>query len=525
MTIQIVGRGSEAEYKSFLVEFQQNFDAIVGAAPVFTTNTSLLWETFIENIDEDQRQYYNCHACRDFINAYGGLVVINNEGYVVPVLWQVPCNEEQLHEAFLELSTRVSKHSVTGVFLSDKKVIGKPETGCWNHMALTLPDHLVNKDHIKTAHQRMADYKTDFQTLIASLREYPKEIATQALALVNAEDLARSAKFLKNAQWFVDLHNKLSDKNEKSRRNLIWREVATASVGLAHFKNTVLGSLMDDIKNGYSYDQLKRRWGSKVDTTQYMRPQEAPTDSNIDQAEKIIEKLNLTSALRRRLARPDELEYIWTPTVKERTEQQGVFDHLRKQNQELQSITVAKRKMTWIRLLNEILPKATEIEVYVNYRDNFVSFVTAVDPEAEPIIVWDSKELRNPVSWYVYDGGSSASQFNLINGNWAKVLGISYIPEMWHNNTPTVFEPSVAFILEGARDSKFDKCGLGLFPELLKRSLYDVRRTIEAFSRKGTLEGDNLNAAAGVLLHKGQEYNTQCRLTIDGVTSIYHLDR
>lgn len=53
----------------------------------------------------------------------------------------------------------------------------------------------------------------------------------------------------------------------------------------------MIGTLLDDIASGMSFDSVSRRFAEKMHPLQYQRPQAAPSAGNIAQAEKIVEKL------------------------------------------------------------------------------------------------------------------------------------------------------------------------------------------------------------------------------------------
>lgn len=58
--------------------------------------------------------------------------------------------------------------------------------------------------------------------------------------------------------------------------------------------------------------------------------------------------------------------------------------------------------------MTKVMPAASHLTVKVpNRADRFAALVTAVRPDAPPILRWDRDEARNPFSWY-YSGGVDA---------------------------------------------------------------------------------------------------------------------
>lgn len=475
---------------------------------LFTTDAEGLFDVFLDNLPDEHRQHYTCHACRKFIERYGGLVVIDEEGKTQSAVW--PDNVPEFFEqAVLAMRLIASKAKVASVFYSDKNVWGTPITGEWTHFAVKNP--FVFQNRLKTPHQAMAEKAEDYKILCRSLAEFKMGSVEQVIALLQSEALYRSEKFLGVAEWFRDLH-------KVKNKNLIWRAVATAPTGWPHVRSTMIGTLLEDIEAGMDFNAVSARFKEKMHPLQYQRPQATPTEGNIKRAEEIFEKLDLASALRRRYARLEEIQTIWKPT--ERVEQAGgIFSHLR-QNKQPAPMSVPSQKMTWTKFQETVLPLAEKIEFFVsNNRDSFTALMTAADPDAPPILKWDRPEQRNPFSWYLYHGGSRPEQWGLKYG-YVNVTAVALQPNLWYGEFSSVGR-GVVFILEGAKDT--DHINACLFPEILKAELHEVRSTIEAHSRSAKREGEG--SACGINLQAGQTWSHQFRVVINGNTFEYMLDR
>jgi hypothetical protein len=136
------------------------------------------------------------------------------------------------------------------------------------------------------------------------------------------------------------------------------------------------------------------------------------------------------------------------------------------------------------------------------------------------------EERRNPVSWYVYPGGSTARQWNLEGGSQVKVNAITLLPCMWneagdHGNHGA----GVVFILDGCKDTAAGS-GLALFPETLKSEYHGVRSVIERYSRGAQLEGRELASACGLDVRKGRATPITVLVTSKaGALTEYTIDR
>ena len=288
------------------------------------------------------------------------------------------------------------------------------------------------------------------------------------------------------------------------------------------------GSLLEDISAGLPLDDVKKKFAAKMNPLQYQRPQAAPAAGAIVQAEKLVEKLGIAPSLKRRFATRNELLTIWSPPALKEAENPSVFGHLKPKGADalktMQSNTAAT--ITFDKFKRTALPGAETVHLLLPPNGNFGAFVSAVDMEAPPIIQWDSFERRNPVTWYVYHGGTSPARWNLPRaGTWARVTCVTLQPNQWQEGFDHHGE-GVMFVLDGAVDTL--KAGVSLFPEFLKSELHSARPVIEAYSKNQPMEGHDEASACGLLIQKNsaaKHQPTRVRVTKQGVSLDYLIDR
>lgn len=516
-------RGGDG-YENLLASIRQTFATnIKNGEPLFTTDARDIFDRFLQQLPAEAQQHYNCNACRAFVNRYGGLVRITSEGAKVPVMWPHASAVSRFFSAAVDIMrAMVASAKVTGVFIPDGKRLGTPVTGDWHHMAVELPKERWHRDKLRTAQQLAAEKKEDYRLLSNAVVHYRPETVKQAISLLRSEALYRGEKVMGVAEWFMKVQDAARGARGEHRRNLLWVFVATAPAGFCHVSSTVIGTLLDDIEAGLDFETVRRKFDEKMNPLQYQRPKAAPTVGNIAQAEKIVEKLGIANSLRRRFARLEEMETIWKPAP-EKAPAGGVFSHLLPKQP---PAMVAKGpSMTWEKFQRTVLQGARKIEFMVPmHAENYCAFLTAADMDAPPIIQWDTEEKRNPFSWYVYSGGSWPSNWGLSTG-WVDVTGIVLQPNMWQPGY-THQGQSVTFILAGCRDGSYKTSGIGLFPELLKGELREIRSTIEAYSRTGTPEGYEEASACGIRIRaSGGPCAHRFRVTDDLGVMEYTIDR
>lgn len=519
------------DYEDLLGSVRDHFAATASSGPLFTTDAEGLFAVFLDSLPEHERQHHTCHACRNFVERYGGIVSIDESGRTVPVMWgDAP---GFYGPAFAAVRKIVSRARVNGVFLTSERVWGQPVTGEWRHMAITPPRALVFAQTVlKTAGQARAEKREEYAMLCRGLAEFPQDVVAQALNILESEALYRNEKCLGPAKWLAELHARRADLHGRARDNITWLAVAKAPPGFCHVRSTMIGTLLEDLAAGMPFEAIRRRFTEKMNPLQYQRPQVEPDAGNIAQAEKIVAALRSAGALDRRFARIEDVQVkLWTPKqeVVRSPETSGkVFGHLKPRGERrMGAVEIPATKITWEKFARTVLPEADQIEVLVPSRGAFIALCTAVNPEAPPLMQWDREEKRNPVNWYVYPGGSPAGHWDLVAGTYVPVTAVTCLPSMWDEDHGHDHQgKGIILILQGCRDMH-PVGGAALFPEVLKSEYRAVRRTMEAYSRGARISGEEEASACGIDLRKGNHWNCHVRVASKDGSKVVHytLDR
>lgn len=526
------------EYAAWLLQIQETFArAVRDGEPLFTTDVKELYNLYLQSLPIGGRQHHRCTACQQFIEHYGGLVRITDRGRLVSVLWEQDYTPDPYLQVSTNMSIVVGGATVTGVFYTSEVILGKPVTGSWEHFAVsTTGMHAHRFSHTLTADQAMAEKLEDFRTLKTALDGYSDVLLGQALTLLQSDRLYRSEKVLGVAEWLFSLKKQLMTfKDQERRDNYLWKAVATAPTGYCHPRSSMIGTLLDDLARRYPLDVATERFQQKMDPEQYQRPQ-TYSEGTVAQAEKVFERLKTGKSLRRRYATVHDVEHraLWMPRgsqVQRRQSAPGLFADLapsrsvaRPQPFPMQG---GRYTMTWEKFAREVLPRIVQ-QLYIEIPGvgAFAGMATAVDDTSPPIIQWDREEQRNPVSWYLYSGGSSAEQWSVTPRTWKPVSVVCLSPNLWYK--PELYAHqghSVFFGIPGAKDIAVGG-GCGLFPEILKSEYHGVRGVIEAYSRSHELEGSQEMALCGLMAQKGKGgWPVNLQVVINNMTFRYTLDR
>lgn len=502
---------------------------------LFTVEAGDLDAIYVAALPDHARQQHTCNCCRSFLKHYGNLVAITDAGDLMPVMWPANAGAALYHDAVAALHRAVSAGKVTGVFLSSASMWGSPLTGDpltgeWTHLAVS-PSTLMFRHSLLNAGQAMAEKREHFGTLSRALAEFSPELVGQAVTFLEAEALYRSEKVAGPARFLHQLQDAQAavarkDRTGARRRNLVWRALAGAPAGFCTPRSSMVGTLLEDMAAGLPFEDVKAKFAAKMHPLQYQRPQAPASAGNIAQAEKIVAQMGLEASLRRRFARLDEVEtlWLWKPQPPAHQADGGVFGHLMAKGSANERVATQQVPVaiTWDKFAKSVLPSALEMHLYTESSMDFGALVTAVDPDAPPLFQWDRDGARNPVSWYLYQGGSSPTRWNLNTNAWVVVTGVALKPNAWGGRQADHDGKGAMFLLAGARDS--DNRELALFPETLRAELHAVRRTIEQFSKSRRIEGVEEASACGLIIGKK---NLPHRLRVRSATgvAVYHIDR
>lgn len=418
-------RETDTDYNTLRLDIQSRFAEVSrSSAPLFTTEApDNLFDIFLFCLPEgDVRQYYTCTACRNFINRFGGLVTVGPRGDRFSALW--PHEAPPLFsDAVRAIRSRAMTAPISGVLVSSDVKLGQPTTGPWSHFAVELPrQRLYTPTRIKSLEAAQAEKIQEFQMLKRALSDFKEENVQKALGWLKAGQIPRSERFVSIVEWFLDLQERMKAKDGLKRDDLIWLASAAAPAGFCHIRASVVGTLLQDIEAGNSFETCKRNFADKVDPSAYQRSQTAPDAGNIRRAEAIVEELGLAKSLERRYAKLSDIEALWIARgPKDRpaeVQEGGVFASVearkRAPKTTVQAPTSPAVKLTWEKFRATVLPEAETMALLAPAGGGrFAALVTAQDASSPPLLQWDSPDRRNPVSWY-YHGGVDAEIRNRV---------------------------------------------------------------------------------------------------------------
>jgi hypothetical protein len=387
----------------------------------------------------------------------------------------------------------VESTPVEFTFLSKHKVLGDPEKGGFNHFSLV--NKIIFEDKLREPHEIVAEQVQSYSNLSKFLGTTEQNLIDQvATFFKNDARLKDQTKWVGHIEWLANFkrERELLKRNEKTA--FTWLQIATQSPGRVDIKNSPIGKFIKNILGGDNYDVATKKFLEMTRGDNYMRATEAPKAGNVKRAEVIFEKLELRTATERRfLTHPELRGKIWEqPVVEQKAEDKPLFGHLATRDDKPAAPKLPEINfgpITLERFMKEVLPEVVEMRLDGNYhtRYNIAGYTTAVHADAQPILMWDKEDNRNPVSSYVYQGFSPLKHWGLdADGYKPKIVAIVNSEETWGQEGDAVFgKHSVSFVFEKGHDAHLR--GVPMFAETFRPELHEVRSTLEAFFRNGSL--------------------------------------
>lgn len=404
-------------YHKFEASLQQHFNkAIASGRKLYTTDVTGLYEMYLENLPdrkEGTRQHYTCHGCKYFFERFGGLVTLDEQGTMRSAIFDEGIVPDFFADAVIAMRHAVLTSNVNGVFVPDVRVLGTPITGEWTHVHIRLPQEMVNRSVLRTAHQVSAQKREDYNVLTRVSSQHTLETVDQAIALLKSETVNRGDRYVPHAEWFKQVLIRLGEiGGAKSKRNYLWVAANEAPNGFIPSNSSNLGQLLSDIVE-YGLTEAGTKLADRLNPATFMRAQSAPTANAKREAEKIFTKLKeaglvTEESLQRRYAKIEEVpELMWEPKVVtpvKMTEVKGVFDNVPTKEKKTVSVgpILPSTVMTWEKFQRTILPDAQKLEALIDKPERFMALVTSAVEGSPNMLQWD-----NDFSWY-YHGGVDA---------------------------------------------------------------------------------------------------------------------
>lgn len=392
-----------------------------------------------------KRTVHDCTCCRHFIQQLGNVVVI--EGNKIQTIWQVQdlvypydivaaSMNDYLQSRALDLPLR-RKHAVYGQEQTRSLITNAQGTKPLlnNHFWYTISSPHVCGEPDK----ELGTIRTALDVFQRSLDIINLDSIDTVLDLIKGQNIYRGTEFKSLVEKFKThkiAYSKLN--SDEARRLYILQQINTvnhASNPVFGIKNTVIGTLLEDLSTGRDLEASVASFESKVAPENYKRTSAIVTPKMVSNAMEVIRDLGIEPSLARRFANIADLNpqnMIWNKPPES-------IDPNQKAGLEGLLLDSAKPKINTTNInaqpigiedfVNNILPKTTDLEIFVENRfsSKFMALTTALDSSSPNLFKWS-----NPVCWS-YNGNYTDAIKEKVKKAGGKIDALLRVSLSWFN--------------------------------------------------------------------------------------------
>lgn len=273
-----------------------------------------LWELYLGAFPEGTdpiyrvRTEHDCSCCRTFVKNVANVVSIQ-DGQIVTV-WDVEDAEYPYNVVAEKMAELVRSAEIINVFRTSENHFSSQTTRelaedgsviNWNHFHCTVPA----KHQSNEVGSVLGSFATSAAVFKRGLEELRITDVDAVIDLVNDNLLYRGAEHLVSLKAFRALKAAYDKINSAEQRNLfVWENIGNHAKG---FRNTVIGSLVQDLSAGVDIENAVGSFEAKVAPENYKRSKSLITPAMIKDAMKTIKSEGFESALERRFAKIDDV--------------------------------------------------------------------------------------------------------------------------------------------------------------------------------------------------------------------------
>jgi hypothetical protein len=437
---------SHAFYKITTASFQ----SIAKSPQVFVVDVEgdALWERYLAAFPEGtnpifkKKTEHDCSTCRQFIRRAGNVVAVDENG-IVRTIWDEAFQKAPHPYNVVSAALRdvVARASISDLFRVGPKDFhfGAAATRSLDADGNALTWHHLNTEAIPSGvrvaspDQVRGDYRTTVQVFTRGLVELQPAAVDTVLALIEANNLYRGAEHRAAVVQFqaAQLAYRCSV-GSREQSIFTW---SRATGPASRFRNTVIGTLVQDLSEGVDVERAVASFEQKVAPTNYKRTSAVITPGMVKKAMETIETLGLEPALERRFATIADIsvnDVKWVDGSVKPAMKGGIGDVLMKAAVVNNSKHDAERAedIGLEAFVERVLPETTSMEVFLKgeHLGNLMSLTAPVHPEPKQLFRWN-----NDFAWS-YGGNVADSIAERVKKAGGKVEGaVLRVSLSWFN--------------------------------------------------------------------------------------------
>lgn len=378
----VVAVDGDALYQQYLTAFPE------GTNPIFKKNTE-----------------HDCSCCRHFIRRAGSVVTFVDGK--LSTIWDRAA--EEAPAPYNTVATKL-RDMVQAASVCDLYRVGQNEAGfgaiqtrsldketekalTWNHLHT---GEIPRSYRVASPDQMRGDYRTTVQVFERGLIELTPDAVETVVGLVAANNLYRGEEHRPALIQFQKVQREYLAIGVNRERNLFaW---ANAGNSAARFRNTVIGTLVQDLSEGKDLEHAVKSFETKVAPTNYKRTTALITPGMVKKAMETIEELGLESALERRFAVIGDIsvnDVKWVDGEVKSLMKGGIGDVLMKHAATNKPPSKDEERAEEISLddfMTRVLPEVQGMEILFkgNQVGNLMALTAPCNPEPKQLFRWSN---------------------------------------------------------------------------------------------------------------------------------------
>lgn len=389
-----------------------------GSNPIFRTNTE-----------------HDCSCCKNFVRNLGTVVSLATGK--VETVWDIPTVGYPYDDVAKAMAAHVRSRALKSIYRTKERQYGAEfsretlpdgSTRRWNHFHGKVAD----KHFSATPEAVRGEYDAKLQVFRRGLTELKLDVLDDILELIDTKALYRGEEHeraVRNFRTTLMAYNAVQDEGQR----VIFQTV-NATTPAAQFRNTVIGTLAQDLSSGKPMDAAVKAFEDKVAPHNYKRPTALITPRMVDDAMKTIHAEGLEPALERRLATIADVsinDVLWVDRDDAKLMKGGIAELLMDAAVPTKlPISANFTSITIDDFMTRVLPKAKRMELFVanKHRPNFVTLTAPKHADAPPLFKWG-----NGFAWSYSGNIADSSIRSAVQARGGKIDGVFRFSHQWNH--------------------------------------------------------------------------------------------
>ena len=397
-----------SNFQKFSKLVTHQFDKMSKNVELYTVNIEQdsLWELYLSSFPEGtnplykERTEHDCNCCKQFIRNIANVVSLSN-GKVTTVWDTAAADAPHPYNLISAILAEVVKNAgISTIFRKTEKTYGNEFTNQlladrttfrWYHFNATLKPKFTSQN----AATLISEANSTAHVFKRGLEELTSDAIDTVLALIKDNAIYRGSEFAELVSEFKKLKDQYCKLNsDVSKSIFIWENMNNFA---SRFRNTVIGTLVQDISEGTDLENAVRMYESKVAPDNYKRTKSLITPMMIKDAMKTIENLGIDKSLERRFAEFSDISvnnvlFVNSDTKPQMQNSGGIMDLLMAETKTTTKTPDRAIQISIDDFLTNIVPKSSSLSAMIKNSmvGNFVSLTAPVHTDAPNLFKWDN---------------------------------------------------------------------------------------------------------------------------------------